>query len=346
MAAFAERTFPFPFLRCFARLQESWEGAQMVYLVSSEPKAAMPLRVRRRGGVSIATPMFPPLDGQAQRLVPGDEKRFLDDAVRYLGDHRLCDRVNQPANWAVFQAVPEGALSAPFGSYCLDLGGVSTERLFEGIHGKHRNVIRKAERSGVCVKYGSDQVEAFHRLYVETWARSERGCEPLSYFRMLLDLMGEEQAACGVAYFGDEPVGAHVVLWSLYGAYYVYGASAPDPGVSGAVNFLHWTTIQRMKAAGVARYDFVGSRLSDVSGTRLEGIQRFKARFGGRLERGYLWKIDLNRSKCRVYDALRAARQTLRRARKSEDIIDEERRKLALRPGDRPDYQVVGTGAP
>jgi aminoglycoside 3-N-acetyltransferase len=90
------------------------------------------------------------------------------------------------------------------------------------------------------------------------------------------------------------------------------------------MNYLHWNTIKLLKLKGVKRYDFVGARLSDVSGTKLEGIQQFKERFGAELEEGFLWKMNLNKFDIFVFDFLIYAKHKANNLNPPIDIIESE----------------------
>jgi lipid II:glycine glycyltransferase (peptidoglycan interpeptide bridge formation enzyme) len=79
-----------------------------------------------------------------------------------------------------------------------------------------------------------------------------------------------------------------------------------------------------MKTKGVKEYDFVGARLSDITNTKLEGIQNFKKRFGSELVKGYLWKLDIDKTKCKTYDSLLKIKCKLKGTKFPKDIIDQE----------------------
>ena len=216
-------------------------------------------------------------------------------------------------------------MAAPFGTYELDLR-LTEDELWKGLHSKHRNVIRNAEKKGGEVRSGIEEVNTFYQLYVETMNRNGMFFEPLSYFKELVDIWNKH-IYCAVVYSNGEPQGAVFVPYSNEGAYYVYGASAEKITLTGAVNYLHYQLILELKERGVNKYDFVGARLSDVSGTRLEGIQKFKSRFGGALKEGLIWKMDINPSKCRIYDIALKTKLKLKGLENKGDIIDQERRK-------------------
>jgi len=107
--------------------------------------------------------------------------------------------------------------------------------------------------------------------------------------------------------------------FSQFAAYYFYGGSAPNAFL-GSLNLLHWRAIKYFKSLGVKYYDFVGARINPKK--ELEGIQRFKSRFGGEFKKGYLWKYPLNKWKYGLYKPLFYLKN-----RRKGDIIDEEKNK-------------------
>jgi lipid II:glycine glycyltransferase (peptidoglycan interpeptide bridge formation enzyme) len=113
--------------------------------------------------------------------------------------------------------------------------------------------------------------------------------------------------------------GCAVLPFSTHAAYYVYGGSVPEPA-TGAMHLMHWEAIASFRAAGVQAYDFVGARIDPEAGSKQEGIATFKARFGGELRRGLIWKAPLRRVPWAVY-GLGA------RLRSGGDIVDQERRR-------------------
>ena len=258
------------------------------------------------------------------RLDAKQEKTFLEKAIDFIKEQNLADRIVHGPTHAIFHGVPEKAVSAPFGTYFLDLTQ-SEEDLFAGLHSKHRNVVRNAEKKGVKLKFGFDQFPVFYKLYKETMERSSMYCEPEKFFMSYINRQ-DENVLCGTAWNGHEPLGAILMPFSKFGAFYVYGASAARIPINGAINYLHWEAMKNFKEKGAQRYDFVGARLSDVAGTKLEGIQKFKARFGASLEEGFIWKMDINPLACKVYDGLVAAKLKLKGLSPPKDLVDQEKR--------------------
>ncbi|HYX07012.1 MAG TPA: peptidoglycan bridge formation glycyltransferase FemA/FemB family protein, partial [Bacteroidales bacterium] len=144
------------------------------------------------------------------------------------------------------------------------------------------------------------------------------------HFERLYEFLTEDHIHCSVAYINKISVGAQLTVFTNYGGYVLYAASASRISVAGAIKYMQWENIRLLKKKGVKRFDFVGTRLSNVSGTKLEGIQRFKKGFGCELESGYLWKIDLDRNISRVRDELLMLKMKMLHKTNKKDIIDQE----------------------
>lgn len=90
------------------------------------------------------------------------------------------------------------------------------------------------------------------------------------------------------------------------------------------MNLLQWNVIKKMKENNVKFYDFMGARMNPEVGSKYEGIQRFKERFGGELKKGYLWKYSLNDFKYWLYRLLVFIYS---KGHFHGDIIDQERKR-------------------
>lgn len=230
-----------------------------------------------------------------------DEKEFLNEVVNYLRDKDF-DFIIAPPNYAIFNTIPDNSAYCEFGTYVVDLTKQEKE-LFDNLHQKHRNVIRNAEKKGIKVVRGYNYINVAYNLYAQTLSRS--GLKPISYTKFFNIVNSiKDNIEIFIAYYDNIAQGAAVIPYSKYSAYYIFGGSIDKP-LTGAVNYLHWKAMCYFKSLGVKYYDFVGARLQVERGSKYEGIQRFKERFGGELRRGYIWKIVLNPFKFNFYKALR-----------------------------------------
>ena len=98
-----------------------------------------------------------------------EEVFFLNDVVR-LSKMIKVDIIELPGSNAIFNAYPDKALFTEFGTYRLDLAK-SEEELFKNLHPKHRNVIRKAEKDSVIIKFGAEYIDNCYNIIKRTYMR-------------------------------------------------------------------------------------------------------------------------------------------------------------------------------
>lgn len=265
------------------------------------------------------------IDGQ---LDLEDERKFLNGAVKFF--RALDPDLIIPATFnAVFRTYPDGAVIAPYGSCILNLDQTE-ESLWANLHQKHRNVIRSAGKKGVTIRSGMEHLETAYRLTVDSFRRSANGILGRVRLGVRMDLNNfkREVSAFGnnvkifIAEHGGIPQSAAVIPFSTYSAYYMHGGSISNP-VTGASNLLHWEAIRQFRELGVRRYDFFGVRSNPEVGSKLEGIMKFKERFGGKVETGYMWKLPYRRTKSSLYE-------TATLLRSGGDVVDQERHKLQV----------------
>ncbi len=280
----------------------------------------LPFTKRRRlffSYIQLTTPVLGALNET-------EEKLFLDKTLIYFKKNIRADYITTMGT-SIFNTYPKESSYCKFGSYILNLKKTEDE-LFMGLHGKHRNVIRKAQKNNLVVLHGKEYLGDCFKLINETFTRQGLLGPTLENLQRLNPL--GENISFTIIKEGDEIQGVAIFLWKRnHGCYYLHGGSSKHPH-SGAMNLLHWETILRMKKNGVLFYDFVGGRLSPDKGSRLDGIQRFKSRFGGEFQVGYSWKYVFNRNKYWLYSLLLSIYFKLWKGINYEgDVIDQERKR-------------------
>ena len=163
--------------------------------------------------------------------------------------------------------------------------------------------MRRAETLGVTILRGKEHLPVLNELLTDTMKRSAMAYPGLKRLNELYDSFNA-QVEIAIAVHEGKPQGGIFIPWNLYGAYYLYGGSSDSPTI-GAMNHLHWHTMLTMKARGVKIYDFFGARIHPISGSKQEGIQRFKKRFGASMKSGLLWKYPINSLKYNLLIYLR-----------------------------------------
>jgi len=285
-------------------------------------KEVVPVKFSKHLFLKNAQFQFYPLK-ENNRMNVLEENAFIGMVIDHITEHNMADRILPSPNYVIFNSFPINSVHSQFGTYYLDLS-LPVDQIWNNIHPKHKNKIRSAKKSNCSIVTGDSQLDVFFEMYRETMNRSSLNCYPIGYFKQMIK---KENVLCAIVYYGDTPQGGLLMPYSKYGAYYLYGATATGIEIPGANNYLHWEIIKLMKQNNVRVYDFVGARLSDVSGSKLSGIQMFKERFGSVLQKGYLWKVDLN-YKCFIYDFLAGLKNVITlRTNKFVDIIDQENKK-------------------
>jgi hypothetical protein len=260
------------------------------------------------------------------------ERAFLNSAVRHFRSMGV-DVIVPPTFNSLFRTYPDGALVAPYGNVVVDLSQ-SEQELWQGVHHKHRNVIRNAGRQGVTIKSGLEHLETAYQLTLTSLLRSARG--PVARrrvharmnhadFSRLAHALGEYVQVL-VADHQGVAQSAAVIPYSAHSAYYMHGGSIAKP-VSGASNLLQWEAMRLFRNMGVGRYNFYGVRVAPAKGSKAEGIRMFKERFGGTFVPAFMWKVPLRRAKYMLYEFAAALRN-------GGDVVDQElRRGHTLQPG-------------
>jgi len=166
----------------------------------------------------------------------------------------------------------------PQHSYCfheLDLGP-KLEMLFCGMHRDCiRRKVRRAGREGITYEVGRslELLDAFYRLLLITRKRLRILPQPRSWFRNLLECMGEN-LHIRVARKDGRPIASILTLKNRRSVIYKYGCSDEKFHKLGGMPFLFWKLITESKAEGAETIDFGRSGLENG------GLIRFKSELG------------------------------------------------------------------
>lgn len=254
-----------------------------------------------------------------------ETKIFLDKVVAYAKKNLKVSHIAS-TNTAIFDNYPTGSLFCKFGTYLVDLS-LTEEELFANLHSKHRNVVRKAQSEGIIVEHGPDKAIDAINLMQDTFSRQNKvsglslsmikQMEPLGN---MVDYWVAKDAEGNLQ-------GSAIFLWNKGNScYYMHGGSAQHTK-PGAMNLLMWEAMRCMKEREVKWFDFVGARVTTEPGSKLEGIQRFKSRFGATMKVGYMFRMVINKPYYWLYKTATAIAFYVLTRKKSRDMIQEERDK-------------------
>jgi len=173
-------------------------------------------------------------------------------------------------------SVPAGF--APSAAYCLHSIDLRPEldTIFSRFHKSHiQRSVRKAERLGLQVDVGrsSALVDAFCALHVLTRRRLGVPVQPVSWFRNLVESLGDRLTVYLATHRGH-PAAAIVTAVQKRTLVYKYGSSDTAYNRYGGTTLLFWRAIQRAKEEGAQEFDLGRSDLDN------EGLIAFKDHLG------------------------------------------------------------------
>ena len=179
-----------------------------------------------------------------------------------------------------------GPDTTKFQTLVIDLLKDNEEIFLQSIHGKRRNMIRKAERSGVEILDGStNEVDLFYDVLLkQTNERTGILLHPKGYYRKVL----EKYSGCGMAKLfmaknRNRILAANLIVANKWFAHYWIGAKAENVENLGQGELLQWHAIQWAKRQGIRYYDLCG-----YEPDRLPRIAEFKSDFSRTIVPFYL----------------------------------------------------------
>lgn len=152
----------------------------------------------------------------------------------------------------------------------------SLEDLFRNFHkDSTQRKVRRAEREGLTYSEGASEsiLKLFYGLLVLTRRRHQLPPQPYSWFRNLIDCMGDA-LKIRIAYKDGQPIASILSLAYKNTMVYKYGCSDPAFHQMGGMHLLFWKTIQEAKERGLRELDFGRSEWDN------HGLVTFKDRWG------------------------------------------------------------------
>jgi lipid II:glycine glycyltransferase (peptidoglycan interpeptide bridge formation enzyme) len=190
----------------------------------------------------------------------------------------------------------------------------SEETIWQEMHSKTRNSIRKANKSNVEIVAGAGKYVADYYTMVEETlgSRGVRVLPQVFYTTVIERLQPLNLARLFIATLDGNAIAGAIFLLYRDTVYYWHGASLREYSRVCANHLVQWEFIKWARQMGYKKYD-----LLSVEPDRLPGIARFKMRFGGKLERYHMatWKTSILRWQSIKY-YYRNPRYTMSRAQK------------------------------
>jgi len=164
----------------------------------------------------------------------------------------------------------------------LDLPSGDPAKLMKSFDAKLRSQVRRPQKEGITVRFGSDQVAPFFEVFARHMRDLGTPTQPKRLFETIAEVFPDAWFGC--AWLGDQPVagGAGFVWGSEFemtwaSSLYSYNRLSPNMG-------LYWAFMERAVNEGLTIFNF--GRCSPGAGTH-----RFKRQWGSRDEQ--LWWYQL-----------------------------------------------------
>src|SRR4029079_19100774 len=150
------------------------------------------------------------------------------------------------------------------------------------------------------------ELKSFHDLYVHTAERDHFTPRPLSYFRTMVEALGEEEPdriRLYTARHEGDLVAATIAIRVGGHAWYSYGASSTERREVRGSNAVQWAMIRDALAAGADVYDLRGITDTLDPDDSHVGLIQFKVGTGGEaVEYAGEWDLPLNKPIYKAFD--------------------------------------------
>lgn len=161
-----------------------------------------------------------------------------------------------------------------FQTLVIDLKKSEDEIWSESINSKRRNMIRKAQKTGVTIKKNEGTINEFYSIYKESNQLNRIENLPFHFFTELIDGECNVHFLPLVSFYRGEPSGVLGLIYDKDYAFYWLGGTKANSVNSGQGELLQWEAIRYSKAIGCKYYD-----LCYVEKDRLPSVYEFKKGF-------------------------------------------------------------------
>jgi lipid II:glycine glycyltransferase (peptidoglycan interpeptide bridge formation enzyme) len=189
------------------------------------------------------------------------------------------------------------------------LAGKDPDAMLKGMNQLWRRNIKKAEKLGVEISLGtSEDLKAFHALYVETAKRDHFTPRPLPYFtKMAAALSNQPHGCCDFRLYNAHHEGDLVAstIWIRVGghSWYSYGASSTAKRDVRGSNAIQWRMMTDALESGATVYDLRGITDTLDPDDPHVGLIQFKVGTGGEaVEYVGEWDLPLNKALYTAFD--------------------------------------------
>ena len=309
--------FSFPFSKAYADFIKHQFGNEVIYFEKNN--IVVPLEVTSRRFFQQIKLLAPPCHNE--RKIEAEElKYFLDDLQNTLKKSGDYMRIVQPHPMAFTSEKPSNSKYCQFGTYITYLQNKSEEDLANAFDSKYKKAVQHSIKNGGTVIISNDSLNEFYSIYLNTCKKANIYYDSLTYFKNLISYLPNNTVTAIINDAEGITIGTAFFIFDEQTCYCTHAGLISGSKLYGGMKHLHFEVMKWMRDKFVKEYDLTGVRINSSNET-LHGIFKFKKGFGGELKPGYLWKADLIKWKCFLYDLLVLIKS---KGKKHKDIIDQE----------------------
>lgn len=164
----------------------------------------------------------------------------------------------------------------------------SEKEMWNSLRNKTRNMIRKAQKAGLIVERGFENVEAFYRIYAKRMLEKGVPIHSLAFFKQTIKEL-KDFAELLVVKRGGMPVGGLLLLVDKHTAIYPYQASLPEGEQYASNQLLIWEAMHLCHRRGITMLDMGESKEGS-------SVYQSKLNFGGTPRDVYYYSFGGNGS--------------------------------------------------
>lgn len=147
------------------------------------------------------------------------------------------------------------------------------DKVWAALPAKVRSQVRRPQKEGMEVRFGADQVAAFHAVYARNMRDLGTPAQPLHFYESLVDAFPDD-AWVGCVYYRGVPAAAGFGFHWADEFEMTWASSVRDLNPLSPNMLLYWSFIERATTRDIARFNF--GRCTPGAGTH-----RFKQQWGG-----------------------------------------------------------------
>lgn len=188
-------------------------------------------------------------------------------------------RINESLTyWSFMKGIPENLKQQGqmFETGLVNLNNSEKELFDNVIHSKRRNMIRKAEKSGITIeKYGAEGLTIYFNLMQDMHQKAGLKAIPINYYENFLNAYSVAgNALLMIAFHEEKPLSGVIIVGNKNVMHYWQGASMSEAPNFGQGELLQWEAIKWAKKKEALYYD-----LCVIEPDRLPNIAQFKMGF-------------------------------------------------------------------